>query len=203
MSSLAASGATTSTTTPSALSTPPPSPGLSFNSEPLPGWRSKNHNRHRPIRMMARKRAQQRWSALLSRIDKQMRLVTPGSLGKRRAFGAGDMQTSRGVSAGRLCACGWASVKWRQGHDVRRAGCKVGVPGAACRARRRGRRWQRRARRSRSASRDFNGDTTQSARSFVACVWLPRGGSDTGGMRRGRGGTCGQGCAERPRAGRG
>ena len=59
---------------PSVLSAPPPSPGLSFNSEPLPRWHSKHHNRQRPIRMMARKRAQQRWSALLSRIDKKMRL---------------------------------------------------------------------------------------------------------------------------------
>ena len=41
------------------------------------GWRSKHYNRHRHIRMMARKRAQQRWSALLSRIAKQVRLEAP------------------------------------------------------------------------------------------------------------------------------
>ena len=71
---------TASTTQTSAPSTTPRSPCSSSPSEPAQGsqppvgWRSKNYNRHRHIRMMARKRAQQRWSALLSRIAKQVRL---------------------------------------------------------------------------------------------------------------------------------
>ena len=74
MSSLAASDTTASTTLPSKPSATPPSPVSTFRCEPPPGWRSKNYNYQRPIRMMARKRAQQRWSALLSRISKLMRL---------------------------------------------------------------------------------------------------------------------------------
>ena len=52
-------------------------PTARLPSDPPPGWRSRHHQRRRPIRMMARKRAQQRWSALLARIAKQMRLDAP------------------------------------------------------------------------------------------------------------------------------
>ena len=50
---------------------------LVVRAPPPPGWRSKHHARLRPVRMMARKRAQQRWSALLARIAKQVPLAPP------------------------------------------------------------------------------------------------------------------------------
>lgn len=60
--------------TPKPLSAPPPNLALlSISEEPLPSWRSGHRNWRAPIRKMARKRAQQRWSALLTRIHHQMR----------------------------------------------------------------------------------------------------------------------------------
>ena len=69
----AAFDTTISTTAPSS-NFATPAPASTSSPEPPPGWLSKHHARRRPIRMTARKRAQQRWSALLSRIAQHMRL---------------------------------------------------------------------------------------------------------------------------------
>lgn len=88
---------------------------------PQSEWRSKNEvrdsRRRKPIRKMARKRAQPRWSALLARISRQVRLER--SLWADFAAHANRLYKPAFIAAFDRCSCagmrrasGWLSVRF-------------------------------------------------------------------------------------------